>query len=82
MFKVVTLIGLGGALAFLPGAAWPQQAASSSWGTVGRGPVIPTIALTDKDRSWNHAHQAEYQAEDGAEWLRLHPETGGLPGVR
>jgi hypothetical protein len=80
MFKIVALIGLGAVLA--PGAAWAQQGASSSWGSVGRGPVIPTIALSDKDRSWNHAYQAQYQAEDGAEWLRLHSQAGAFPGFR
>jgi hypothetical protein len=82
MFKIVTLIGLSAVLALTPGAAMAQQGTSSSWGTVGRGPVIPTIALTDKDRSWNHAHQAQYQAEDGAEWLRLHGQAGPFPGFR
>jgi len=82
MFKIVALIGIGAVLALTPGAAWAQQGTSSSWGTVGRGPVIPTIALTDKDRSWNHAHQAQYQAEDGAEWLRLHSQAGAFPGFR
>ena len=81
MFKFA-LIGLGAVLAITSGAARAQQGTSSSWGTVGRGPVIPTIALTDKDRSWNHAHQALYQAEDGADWLRLHPQAGEFPSFR
>jgi hypothetical protein len=82
MFRIVTLIGLGAVLALAPSATWAEQGTSSSWGTVGWGPVIPTIALTDKDRSWNHAHQAQYQAEDGAEWFRLHSQAGAFPGFR
>ena len=81
MFKIVTLIGFGVVVAVTPIAAWAQQGTSSSWGTVGWGPVIPTIALTDKDRSWNHAHQAQYQAEDGSEWLRLHGQSSVFPGL-
>jgi hypothetical protein len=81
MVKVATLIGLGAVLAGVSGAASAQQGTSSSWGSVGRGPVIPTIALSDKDRSWNHAHQPLYQAEDGSEWLRLRAQSGAFPGV-
>jgi hypothetical protein len=82
MFKMVTLIGLGAVAALTPSALCAQQGTSSSWGSVGWGPVIPTISLTDKDRSWNHAHQAQYQAEDGSDWLRLHPQAGGFPSFR
>jgi hypothetical protein len=82
MFKILTLIGFGAILGLMPIAAWAQQGTSSSWGSVGRGPVIPTISLTDKQRSWNHAHQAQYQAEDGSEWLRLHSQTGAAFEVR
>src|SRR5208337_2456204 len=81
MFKIVTLSGLSAVLALTPGAALAQQGTSSSWGTVGRGPGIPTSAPTDKDRSWNHAHQAQYQAEDGAEWLRQQAKGGPISGV-
>jgi hypothetical protein len=82
MCKIITLIGFGAVLAILSSAAWAQQGTSSSWGSVGWGPVIPTIALSDKNRSWNHAHQAQYQAEDGSEWLRLHSQAGLSPGFR
>ena len=70
MVKVAIFIGL--ALALPPGAALAQQGTSSSYGSVGWGPVIPTQALTPRDRAWNHDNQARYQAEDGAEWLRQH----------
>ncbi len=82
MFKIFALIGLGAVLALTTGAGLAEQGTSSSWGTVGWGPVIPTISLTPKDRSWNHGHQAQYQAEDGAEWLRLHRQARAYPWSR
>ena len=72
MLKVIALIGLAAAFAFLPAAAFSQQGTSSSYGSVGRGPHIPTQALTPFDRQWNHDNQSKYQAEDSAEWLRQH----------
>ncbi len=71
MFKVAAFIGLAAGLV-LSTAAFAEQGTSSSYGTVGWGPVIPTQALTPKDRDWNHDNQALYQAGDGAEWLRQH----------
>ena len=55
------------ALALAAGAALAQQGTSSSYGTVGWGPVIPTQSLTPRDRAWNHDNQAAYQSEDSAE---------------
>ena len=72
MFKAIALIGVGSALALLPAAASAQQGTSSSYGTVGWGPVVPTISLTNKERDWNHDNQARYQSEESAEWLRQH----------
>ena len=72
MFKAAAFIGLAAALALLSGAALAQQGTSSSWGSVGWGPVIPTQSLTPRDREWNFDNQAKYQAEDSAEWLRQH----------
>jgi len=72
MFKTIALIGLVAALADLPAAALAQQGTSSSYGSVGWGPHIPTQSLTPFDRQWNHDNQAKYQAEEGAEWLREH----------
>lgn len=72
MLKPIALIGVCAVVALLPAAALAQQGTSSSYGSVGWGPVIPTQALTPKDRDWNHDNQAKYQAEAGAEWLREH----------
>ena len=72
MFKTLSAIGLAAALALLSSTAFAEQGNSSSWGTVGWGPVIPTQSLTNFDRAWNHANQSKYQAYDSAEWLRQH----------
>jgi hypothetical protein len=79
MLKSIALIGLGAILILPPTAASAQQGTSSSYGTEGRGPRIPTISLTVRDRSWNHDHEAQYRAEDGAEWLRTHAQSGPYP---
>jgi hypothetical protein len=75
MLKIVGLIGLVAALAILPAGAFAEQGTSSSYGSVGWGPHIPTQALTPFDRQWNHDNQAKYQAEDSAEWLREHGKS-------
>jgi hypothetical protein len=72
MLKIVALIGFGAALVLAPAGALAQQGTSSSYGSVGWGPHIPTQSLTPFDRSWNHANQSKYQAQDSAEWLRQH----------
>ncbi len=72
MFKNIAAIGIAAALALSSGAALAEQGTSSSWGTVGWGPVIPTQSLSNFDRGWNHANQSKYQAYDSAEWLRQH----------
>jgi hypothetical protein len=72
MFKATSFLGLVAGLALLSSAALAQQGDSSSWGSVGWGPVIPTQSLTPKERQWNFDNQAKYEAEDSAEWLRQH----------
>jgi hypothetical protein len=70
--KAASLIVFATGLALLSGAALAQQGNSSSWGTVGWGPVIPTQSLTPKERQWNFDNQAKYEAQDSAEWPRQH----------
>jgi hypothetical protein len=77
MFKTTVLIALAAALALPPAAAFAQQGTSSSYGSVGWGPTIPTQALTPRDREWNHDNQALYQAEAGSEWIRRHATQPG-----
>jgi hypothetical protein len=75
MVKTIALIALGAALALAPAAALAEQGTSSSYGSVGWGPQIPTQELTPFDRSWNHFNQSKYQAQSGAEWLREHGKS-------
>lgn len=72
MSKTLSAIGLAAALGLLSSTAFAQQGTSSSWGTVGWGPVISTQSLTPKERAWNFDNQAKYEAENGAEYLRQH----------
>ena len=72
MCKTIALIAVSAVLALAPGAALAEQGTSSSFGSVGWGPHIPTQSLTPFDRAWNHANQSQYQAYDGTEWLRQH----------
>ena len=72
MFKAASFVAFAAALALSSSAALAQQGDSSSWGSVGWGPVIPTQSLTPKERQWNFDNQAKYEAENSAEWLRQH----------
>jgi hypothetical protein len=72
MFKAAAFVALAVVLALSSSAALAQQGNSSSWGSVGWGPVIPTQSLTPRERQWNFDNQAKYEAQDSAEWLRVH----------
>lgn len=72
MFKAASFVALAATLALSSSAALAQQGNSSSWGSVGWGPVIPTQSLTPRERQWNFDNQAKYEAQDSAEWLRQH----------
>ena len=72
MFKAISFVGLAAALALSSSVALAEQGDSSSWGSVGWGPVIPTQSLTPRQRQWNFDNQAKYEAQDSAEWLRQH----------
>ena len=72
MFKAFCLIGLVAAFTLPPAVAFALSGATSSWGSRGDGPVVPTIELTPWDRAWNVHNQARYDAEAGAEWIRTH----------
>jgi hypothetical protein len=71
MLRIVAAIGFAAGLVVVSSAALAQQGNSSSWGSVGWGPVIPTQSLTPKERQWNFDNQAKYEAQDSAEWLRV-----------
>ena len=72
MLKAASFVGLATALALMSSAAFAEQGDSSSWGSYGWGPVIPTQSLTPRNRQYNFDNQALYQAGAGSEWLRQH----------
>ena len=79
MFKIIALTSFAAALALAPAAAFAQSGDySTSYGSEGWQPRVPTISLTNRDRAWNHDNQARYQAEASAEWIRTHGQ-GPLP---
>ena len=76
MLKAIALITLAAGLALPPSAAFAVNGASSSYGTEGYGPTVPTQSLTPFQRSWNHANESKMRARAGAEWLRRHGGYG------
>ncbi len=72
MRKATSSVVIAAVLALMSSAAFAEQGDSSSWGSYGWGPVIPTQSLTPRDRQYNFDNQALYEAGDSAEWLRLH----------
>jgi hypothetical protein len=72
MLKATSFVGLATALTLMASAALAEQGDSSSWGSYGWGPVIPTQSLTPRDRQYNFDNQPLYQAGNSAEWLRQH----------
>jgi hypothetical protein len=76
MLKTIAFVGLAVALALPPTSAFAVSGTSSSYGSRGVGPRVPTQSLTPFDRSWNHANQSKYQAEAGAAWVRRHSMAG------
>ncbi len=80
MIKTIACFGLAAAIAASPTLALAQTGTSSSWGSYGSGPTIPTQSLTPFDRSWNHSHEAENEAIAGADWVREHAGANTLLG--
>jgi hypothetical protein len=72
MLKTIAAIGLAAALAIPSTAAFAVSGTSSSYGTDGYGPTIPTQSLTPFDRGWNHANESKERARASAEWIRSH----------
>ena len=79
MLKAFFVILLVATLSTASGAVFAQSGDSSSFGTVGLGPVIPTISLTPRDRWWNFNQTPRWQAEAGSEWLRTHGKSVPFP---
>jgi len=75
MLKTIAMIGLAAALTMPFAAAFAVSGTSSSYGSDGYGPTIPTQSLTPYDRAWNHFNESKERARAGASWIRHH---GGL----
>jgi hypothetical protein len=69
MLKTTALIGLVAALALPAAPAFAVSGNSSSYGTEGYGPSVPTQSLTPFQRSWNHANESKERARAGAAWI-------------
>ena len=76
MLRTTALIGLVAALAFAAAPAFAVSGDSSSYGTEGYGPAVPTQSLTPFERSWNHANESKERARAGAAWIRRHGGYG------
>ena len=72
MRKATLFVGVAAVLALTSSAVFAEQGDSSSWGSYGWGPVIPTQSLTPRNRQYNFDNQALYEAGNSAEWLRQH----------
>src|ERR1700730_3223854 len=79
MLKTIALIGLAAALVVPSVPAFAVSGDSSSYGTQGYGPTVPTQSLTPFQRSWNHANESKERARAGAALVRKH---GGLGHVQ
>jgi hypothetical protein len=72
MFRTIAVIGFAAALALPSAPAFAVSGNSSSYGSEGYGPTVPTQSLTPFQRSWNHANESKMSARAGAAWLRHH----------
>ena len=76
MFKTIALFGLAAVLALPAASAYAVNGDSSSYGSEGYGPTVPTQSLTPFQRSWNHANESKERARAGAAWVRHHGGYG------
>jgi hypothetical protein len=76
MLKTIACFSLAFAIAASPTAAHAVSGASSSWGSYGAGPTVPTQALSPFDRAWNQSHESQNEAIAGSQWLREHHAGG------
>jgi hypothetical protein len=78
MLKTIGLIGLAAALVVPSVPAFAVNGDSSSYGTEGYGPTVPTQSLTPFQRSYNHANESKMRARAGAAWIRKHGGFGNV----
>ena len=76
MIKTIALIGLAATLVVPSVPALAVNGDSSSYGTAGYGPTVPTQSMTPFQRSWNHANESKERARAGAAWIRKHGGVG------
>ena len=76
MLKTFAFIGLAATLALPSVSAFAVSGNSSSYGTEGYGPTVPTQSLTPFQHSWNHANESKERARAGAAWVRHHRGYG------
>ena len=79
MLKTFALVGFAAALALSTDAAFAVSGNSSSFGTDGYGPTVPTQSLSNFDRQWNYYNGSKRNAEASAEWLREHGKHFPFP---
>ena len=72
MLKTISRLGLAAAIAVTPAVALAQTGTSSSYGSYGSGPQIPTQSLTPFDRSWNHFNESKDRAIAGSASILRH----------
>jgi hypothetical protein len=76
MLKTIAFIGFAAAFALPSVPAFAVSGNSSSYGTEGSGPTVPTQSLTPFQRSWNHANESKERARAGAEYVRQRGGAG------
>jgi hypothetical protein len=76
MLKSMACLGLAAAIAASPTAAHAVSGTSSSWGSYGAGPTIPTQALSPFDRAWNQSRESQNEAIAGSQWPSEHHAGG------
>ena len=62
MLKTFAIFGLAAAMLISSASAFAASGNSSSYGTDGSGPTVPTQSLTPFQRSWNHANESKERA--------------------
>ena len=73
MFKTIAAIGFAAAITLPSASAFAVSGDSSSYGTQGYGPTVPTQSLTPFQRAWNHANESKERARGGAKRVAAPP---------
>ena len=79
MLKTIVVLGFAAALALPPVAAYALSGTSSSYGTSGYGPQVPTQSLTPFERGWNATNESKRRARESAQWMRRNHQQFALP---